>query len=297
MTDYKHIDLFSGIGGFSLAARWAGFETVQFVEIDPFCRKVLNKNFPGVPIHDDIKTYKHSGASRPFLLTGGFPCQPFSCAGKRRGAEDDRALWPEMLRVISEARPTWVIGENVGGFISMGLDDCISDLEAEGYTVQPFVIPACAVNAPHRRDRVWIVALTPSTVQIEPSEDRFQKRTEYRESIGRHWVPGCLQEQISMLPTPKSQNANSPGEHGQGGKDLQTVVSLLPTPATRDYKGANGLNHMSKDRPHMDQLPNAITHGMNRGLKLQPGFVLWMCGYPEDWLDLRMESERTKSRW
>jgi len=205
------IDLFSGIGGFALAARWAGFETVQFVELDPFCQKVLNKNFPGVPIHDDIKTftytdiYKSGTQSRndeemrgfpkeecesghsstllrgsdsreqpiptttnkfrptPFILTGGFPCQPFSCAGKRKGKEDDRYLWPEMLRVISEARPTWVIGENVGGFVNMGLDECISDLEAEGYEVQPFIIPACSKNAPHRRDRVWIVAHTSTT--------------------------------------------------------------------------------------------------------------------------------------
>jgi DNA (cytosine-5)-methyltransferase 1 len=179
-----HLDLFSGIGGFALAARWAGIETVQFVEIDKFCQKVLAKQFPGVPIHDDITTYtptiendkrergclgakEISGESinsaprpcnQPFLLTGGFPCQPFSCAGKRRGKEDDRFLWPEMLRVVSEAKPTWVIGENVAGFINMGLDDCIFDLEGEGYEVQAFVIPACAVNAPHRRDRVWIVA-------------------------------------------------------------------------------------------------------------------------------------------
>jgi DNA (cytosine-5)-methyltransferase 1 len=131
------------------------------VEIDPFCQKVLQKNFPGVPIHDNIKTFTYNGTN-PFILTGGFPCQPFSCAGKRKGKEDDRYLWPEMLRVISEARPTWVIGENVGGFVNMGLDDCISDLEAEGYEVQPFIIPACAKNAPHRRDRVWIVANTKS---------------------------------------------------------------------------------------------------------------------------------------
>lgn len=155
--EYTHIDLFSGIGGFALAAHWAGIKTVQFVEIDPFCQKILNKNFPGVPIHGDIKTFTYNGTS-PFILTGGFPCQPFSCAGKRQGKEDDRYLWPEMLRVISEARPRWVIGENVGGFVNMGLDECISGLEAEGYEVQPFIIPACAKNAPHRRDRVWIIA-------------------------------------------------------------------------------------------------------------------------------------------
>lgn len=111
-----------------------------------------------MPEHESIDDRGDSGRSAPFLPTGGFPCQPFSCAGKRRGKEDDRFLWPEMLRVISEARPTWVIGENVAGFIGMGLDDCVSDLEREGYEVQPIVIPACAVGAPHRRDRVWIVA-------------------------------------------------------------------------------------------------------------------------------------------
>lgn len=176
----KHIDLFSGIGGFALAARWAGIETVQFVEIDPFCQKVLRKNFPGVPIHDDIKTYEYptnntaiDGLSYPFLLTGGFPCQPFSCAGKRRGKEDDRYLWPEMLRVVSEAKPTWIIGENVAGFINMGLDDCISDMETQGYEVQAFVIPACAVNAPHRRDRVWIVGYGGKS-----DEQRLQEQTE-----------------------------------------------------------------------------------------------------------------------
>jgi len=154
-----HIDLFSGIGGFALAARWAGIKTIQFVERDPFCQKVLAKNFKEVPIHDNITTYHfYTAGTRPFLITGGFPCQPFSVAGKRRGKEDDRYLWPEMLRIIKEARPDWVIGENVAGFINMGLDDCISDLESEGYEVQAFVIPACAVQAPHRRDRVWIVA-------------------------------------------------------------------------------------------------------------------------------------------
>lgn len=253
-SELTHIDLFSGIGGFALSARWAGIKTVQFVEIDPFCQKVLKKNFPGVPIHDDIKTFTvdtytegarqlrtaqhendgedsnrgrrfdptdihkdiahdiktftyakrigqfgsehnkqsrheevlsegHTGTHRPFLLTGGFPCQPFSCAGKRRGKEDDRYLWEEMLRVIKEFKPTWIIGENVNGIRSMEFQDGVSELEGDtiiqedgngdytnvldgicdsleaiGYEVQPVIIPACAVNAPHRRDRVWIVA-------------------------------------------------------------------------------------------------------------------------------------------
>lgn len=153
----KLLDLFSGIGGFSLSASWAGIETVQFVEYDTYCQKVLNKNFPGVPIHGDIKTFKgRAGAAD--IISGGFPCQPFSCAGKQRGAEDDRALWPEMFRIIKEVRPSWVLGENVTGIISMELDNVLFDLESEGYETQTFVIPACAVDAKHRRNRVWIVA-------------------------------------------------------------------------------------------------------------------------------------------
>ena len=132
-----------------------GFETVQFVEIDPYCQKVLAKNFPGVPIHDDIRSFRPGSAD---IITGGFPCQPFSVAGKQSGKADDRDLWPEMFRVISAVRPTWVIGENVAGFVNMELDRSLSDLEALGYACRAFVISACATDARHRRDRVWIVA-------------------------------------------------------------------------------------------------------------------------------------------
>jgi len=149
----NHLDLFSGIGGFSLAASWVWGEDhniVSFVEIDKFCQKVLAKHWPNVPCHDDIRTYKHNGTNVD-LLTGGFPCQPFSCAGKRAGSEDDRHLWPQMLRVIRAVRPTYIIGENVAGIINMELDQVLSDLEDSEYEVQPFLIPACGVDAPHRK--------------------------------------------------------------------------------------------------------------------------------------------------
>jgi DNA (cytosine-5)-methyltransferase 1 len=158
MSNLTHLDLFSGIGGFALAAKWCELETVAFCEIDPFCQRVLAKNFPGVPIYDDVRAFPCDKYPRPFLLTGGFPCQPYSVAGLRRGADDDRALWPAMLEVIKATRPTWVLGENVAGFVSMGLDHCLSDLEGAGYETRAFIVPACAVNAHHRRDRVWIVA-------------------------------------------------------------------------------------------------------------------------------------------
>lgn len=157
MANFTHIDLFSGIGGFALAARWAGFQTVAFVEIDEYCQRVIKKNFGVIP-HDDIKTFDGTRYRGAALLTGGFPCQPFSQAGKRRGKEDDRYLWPEMHRVIAECKPAWVVAENVAGIVNMELDSVLSDLEGEGYECQAFIIPAVAVDAKHRRDRVWIVA-------------------------------------------------------------------------------------------------------------------------------------------
>ena len=155
----KVLDLFSGIGGFSLGLeRTGGFETIAFVEIEDAMRKVLGKHWPDVPIFEDIRKLKGEDIGHADVVVGGYPCQPFSTAGRRRGKEDDRHLWPEFNRIVAELRPTWVIGENVAGHISMGLDDVLSDLEGQGYACRTFVIPACAVDAPHRRDRVWTVA-------------------------------------------------------------------------------------------------------------------------------------------
>ncbi|NBT50450.1 MAG: DNA cytosine methyltransferase [Marivivens sp.] len=160
MTMLRVLDLFSGIGGFSLGLeRTGGFETVAFCEYEPFPRAVLAKHWPNVPCFLDVRTLKGSDIDGPVdVICGGYPCQPFSTAGQRRGKEDDRHLWPEFNRLVAELRPAWVIGENVAGHISMGLDDVLSDLERQGYACRTFVIPACAVGAPHRRDRVWTVA-------------------------------------------------------------------------------------------------------------------------------------------
>jgi DNA (cytosine-5)-methyltransferase 1 len=188
-----HLDLFSGIGGFAIAAQACGYTTIGFCEREPYAQQILKERFGAVladaesqrehgehgdtggegssrhkskpkpasrvpRLHDDIFTLDGSEYAGVDLLTGGFPCQPFSVAGKRRGAEDDRAIWPEMLRVIREAKPNWIIGENVAGIVSMELDNILSDVESLGYSAWPLVIPACAVDARHRRDRVWIVA-------------------------------------------------------------------------------------------------------------------------------------------
>ncbi len=164
MKRLTHLSLFSGIGGLDLAAERAGFRTVGQCEFADYPYKVLCKHWPDIPKWRDIRTltredfHARTGLRTVDVLSGGFPCQPFSVAGKRRGTADDRYLWPEMLRVIQDLRPTWVIGENVAGIVNMALDQVLSDLEAQGYATRAFVIPACGVDAPHRRDRVAIVA-------------------------------------------------------------------------------------------------------------------------------------------
>jgi DNA (cytosine-5)-methyltransferase 1 len=156
------LDLFSGIGGFSLGLESTGFfKTIGFVEKDKFCQKVLQKNFPNIPIEDDVRNVKGE-KFRADVITGGFPCQPFSVAGKRRGTDDDRFLWDETIRIVSEQKPKWFIGENVEGIINiqdgMVFRQIHDDLESEGFEVQSLIIPASGVGAWHQRKRVWIIA-------------------------------------------------------------------------------------------------------------------------------------------
>ena len=165
----KHLDLFSGIGGFSLGLEaTGGFETVAFCDIEEFPRKVLQKNWPGVKQYEDIKELNYEKLKTDGLLpidiiTGGYPCQPFSVAGRKKGEKDPRHLWPEYFRLIKELRPTWVIGENVSGHIKLGLDTVLENLESEGYSVRTFSISAASIGANHQRERIWIVANTNSS--------------------------------------------------------------------------------------------------------------------------------------
>jgi DNA (cytosine-5)-methyltransferase 1 len=209
----SHLDLFSGIGGFALAASWTGaIRTAGFCEIDPFCQSVLQRHWPAIPIFNDIHDITttlldSAGIHSVDLVTGGFPCQPFSVAGKRRGAADHRHLWPEMRRVIAELRPTWVLAENVAHFVNLGLDQCLADLEAEGYDAGALVVPACAVGARHRRERVWVVA--------------HRNRTGRRSSS-----PGPLPGQTGQVSDSRPGRLR-PGERQEGADDAPAGDTAL----------------------------------------------------------------------
>ena len=182
----RHGSLFSGIGGFDLASEWMGWENVFHCEWNEFGQKVLKYYWPKAITYNDItKTDFSIHKGEIDIITGGFPCQPYSSAGKRLGKEDERHLWPEMLRAIREVQPTWVVGENVLGLVNWNgglvFNEVQTDLEAEGYEVQPYVLPAASVNAPHRRDRVWFVAYNATYTMRNGYEGRQErKRTEKR---------------------------------------------------------------------------------------------------------------------
>ena len=185
----NHLDLFSGIGGFSLALEKVGFKTIAFCENDPYCRLLLQKHWKGVTIHNDIKKLEAKDISEPVdILTGGFPCQPYSVAGKQKGTDDNRYLWPDMFRIIKEVKPTFVIAENVRGIINiqngMVFETVCSDLEAEGFEVQSFIIPAAGVGAPHKRERVWIVGYSKYNGSLTSKIERRNTETSTRTQEG-----------------------------------------------------------------------------------------------------------------
>lgn len=223
MTELTHLSLFSGIGGLDLAAEAAGFQTVGQCEWADYPTTVLEKHWPDVPRWRDIRTltgddfYARTGRRSVTVISGGFPCQPFSVAGKRRGKEDDRYLWPEMCRVISEIRPTWVIGENVPGIVSLALDAVLSDLESQGYACQTFIIPAAGVDAPHRRERVCIVGYTKhnglSSTEIGRSTKAASNNEQERQNATR-----------KSEGTGKSTNGFSMGEwNNRGGRSAKIM--------------------------------------------------------------------------
>lgn len=275
-----HASLFSGIGGFDLAAEWAGWTNAFNCEIDPFCRKVLKYHFPDAEQYGDIRTTDFTiWRDRIDVLTGGFPCQPFSLAGKRKGTEDDRYLWPEMLRVIRAVRPRWVVGENVFGIVNwsegMVFDKVCSDLEAAGYEVQPYIIPACGVGAPHRRDRCWFVA------------HRTDAGIETMREGKTVFMP------LELLPTPTAIDAGSgrinrslsPGAADRPTIALAARIGLLPMPTANDATNSSLPASQVKCKsglPRMVMQSDEYQAGTTS--RLNPRYVIEMMGFPASWL-------------
>ena len=233
----RHLDLFSGLGGFSLGLEaTGGFETVAFCDIEKFSRKVLKKHWPDVKQYKDIKelTYeqiKEDTLAPIDIITGGYPCQPFSVAGSQRGEKDKRHLWPDMFRLVKECKPTWVIGENVSGHIKLGLDTVLQDLESEGYTVRAFSISASSVGANHQRERVWIIAY--ANMENTRQHGRRIESTWNTESIGS----GTSEE------TQWSTNSNKINGSGEGA----TLVGESSDTNSQRLQGRRPEQQLRKD--------------------------------------------------
>lgn len=251
----RHASLFTGVGGFDLAASWMGWQNVMQCEIDPFCQQVLRHHFPTSHLYGDIRTIDgNAWKGKIDILTGGFPCQPFSAAGRRRGTADDRFLWPEMLRVIREVQPTWVVAENVRGLLAQegGLvfERVCSELEEAGYQVQPFIIPACAVGAAHRRERVWFVAH-----HVSIGSERRREAWHLARQSGE--VEGEARQREWRGDAADNSDSTSSDTSGKGS---------LPTTQAGVHRGEEGAGtrHVESER-HDCLAPHAAGQGLQNG--------------------------------
>lgn len=239
-----HASLFSGIGGFDLAAEWAGWQNVMHCEINPFCQTILKHYWPHATTYTDItKTDFTIWRGRVDVLSGGFPCQPFSFAGQRQGTADPRHLWPEMLRAIREIKPKWVVGENVFGLVnwSNGLvfQQVQADMESEGYQVQAYILPACAVNAPHRRDRVWFVAYTGGyghqpgqPKQDRPTQSQGQNQRHKWQRVWPHRGRACATRATAHTQSRRHRRLRNTGETARPPKGCQSFRGIYRLPFT-----------------------------------------------------------------
>ena len=217
----SHLDLFSGIGGFSLGLESTGVvKTVAFCDYEKWCQKVLKKHWPHVQIYGDVKELTHErlkedGIDTVDIITGGYPCQPFSVAGSQKGEQDPRHVWPEMFRLIQELRPTWVIGENVSGHIKLGLDTVLENLESEGYATRAFSISASSIGANHQRERVWIMANTTTHRSFDESKRNIRnmgEKSEAKERAGNKFTVR------SEARSSKVSNTNGEGSQRYGSE-------------------------------------------------------------------------------
>ena len=309
-----HLSLFSGIGGLDMAAEWAGIETIGQCEWAEYPTKVLEKHWPDVPRWKDIRTltgesfYGRTGRRTVDIISGGFPCQPFSVAGKQRGKEDDRYLWPEMVRVIKELRPTWVVGENVAGIVRMALPDILSELEACGYRTRTFLVQL-ALLEPDTGD-------TELPLWATPTAQDYKRRGPNSRQQG-------LPEQVKLWPTPKaSLRGDCPSERNRRSPDLSAAVNMFATPQARDYRAGQASRWEDKERRSRnlnDQIAMWLTPTTGAGMcggtgnfqqlkrlkeqgvisenerrnmsqgnggQLNPYWVEWLMGFPPGWTEI-----------
>ena len=251
--EIRHIDLCSGIGGFALATGWAGsranrnVRTVCFSEIDPFCQAVLRHHWPGVPIIDDLRKFDYEGGCD--LVTAGYPCQPFSVAGKQKGAADDRHLWPHVFEIVKRKRPAWCLFENVSGHVNLGLDEVLLDLENEGYAARPLVIPACAVDAPHRRDRVWIVGHTTHDRRNWGAEQAGREGTTDQSEQPKSSFRGEARGSSQNVADAKSAGSQARGRDGVGttNRSRRNKGQSAGTSSKTDVADAKKVHGQSSD--------------------------------------------------
>ena len=291
-----HLSLFSGIGGLDLAAEMAGIKTVGQCEWADYPTKVLEKHWPDVPRWRDIRTltgdsfYEKTGLRTVDIISGGFPCQPFSVAGKHGGKDDDRYLWPEMLRVIREICPLWVIGENVPGIVNLALDTVLSDLENEGYEAQPFIIPACGVDAPHKRERVCILAHAVNGGGVMRRHREFQ-------DAGTNGGEGIDNRGRTEAAITRERRQNEPATTGMAD-GVRTAIHETDT-NSEGVSGERGINKELLDftirscrerererkyRAKLEQLVEVTPLGIIG--RMNPEWVEWLMGYPTGWTEL-----------
>ena len=264
IEENTHLDLCSGIGGFALAIADAAkrtdrnVRTVAFCEPDKFCQQVLNKHWPNVPIFDDVKTFPRD-FGKVDILTAGYPCQPFSQAGKRKGTADDRHIWPWVLEIVKQTRPDVAVFENVVGHISMGLDEVLLDLENEGYRAWPLVLGAVSKNAPHRRQRVWIVAYANSESEPDGSqhEQRMVADTKFSKLQGSIKKQVYGQSDIQGQPGRSSEDAQ---ERWSAQQRMGGIINGLSTWVDGDWeRGVPRVTEGQKDRAkRLKALGNSI---------------------------------------
>jgi len=316
----KALSLFTGIGGLDLAAELCGIETAAFCEIEPYAVKVLERRWPGVPIIDDVRKIRGCDWAVD-VIHGGFPCQDLSQAGKQAGLEGERSgLWFEMLRVISEIRPAYVVAENVRGAINLALDTVQAGMEAEGYPVRTLLLPAAAFGAPHKRERMFVIGIRKdvadrlclgSEAGIPRQNARKEGESNLSDYIGEDGGSLCptptstersginphtgrgggLSNAVSLWPTPHRNCSNGAGAHGDGGLNIQTAVSLWPTPRANKPEGypSNGYSPTLAQRVTGEVRP---AHGM-----LSPDWVECLMNYPLGWTDLEVDEPSEWVGW